>query len=74
MNNPFSQMSWTRTNNNINQLAFEQFDRGFIIDALNDKRYGQAFCEYFNIGNATPLYWFKDYKIAKRWITENYIA
>jgi hypothetical protein len=59
--------------NSITADDFEQFERAWIIYILKEYRYGQAFCEHFSIGNATPLYHFKDEAICRRWIKDNYL-
>jgi hypothetical protein len=59
--------------NSITAADFEQFERAWIIYILKEYRYGQAFCEHFSIGNATPLYHFKDEAICRRWIQDNYL-
>jgi hypothetical protein len=59
--------------NKITHAELEQFERAWIIYILKEYRYGQAFCEHFNIGNATPLYHFKDEAICRRWVLDNYI-
>jgi hypothetical protein len=59
--------------NKITPAEFEQFEREWILYILKEYRYGQAFCEHFGIGNATPLYHFKDETISRRWILDNYL-
>lgn len=76
----FSQMVRTLTHTDENQefiitwQEYEQWEKTYIIDALADKRLGQSFCEYFNIGNATPLYHFKDNRFSERWIKDQYLT
>jgi hypothetical protein len=57
----------------ITQEQFDEFDRCYVMYVLADKRYGQAFIEHFELGNATPLYHFKDRQICRDWIVNNYI-
>lgn len=59
--------------NSITTSQLEQFEEAWILYILEEKRYGQAFCDHFTIGNATPLYHFRDDRISKRWIIDNYI-
>lgn len=59
--------------NSITADELEQFERAWIIYILKEYRYGQAFCEHFRIGNATPLYHFKDEAISRRWVIDNYL-
>lgn len=69
-------MSWdqltTRENFKISKDEYEQFKREYIIYALADKRFGQAFCERFDLSGI--LYFFKDQNISERWITDNYLV
>lgn len=55
----------------ITHEEFEQFKRWYVMYALADKRFGQAFCEHY--GMRGVLYHFKDRKIAERWIEDNYL-
>jgi hypothetical protein len=57
----------------ITAVEYEQFKKEYVMAALADKRYGQAFCERYGIDNSSPLYWFSDQKICARWIEERYI-
>lgn len=57
----------------ITAVEYEQFKKEYVMAALADKRYGQAFCERYGIDNSSPLYWFNDQKICARWIEERYI-
>ena len=57
----------------ITNVEYEQFKKEYVMAALADKRYGQAFCERYGIDNSSPLYWFNDQKICARWIEERYI-
>lgn len=51
----------------------EEFNNQWLFYALDDMRYGQAFCKHFDLGNSTPLYNFRDTAMCKRWIKENYL-
>lgn len=57
----------------ISEAEYAEFDRMWVIYALQEKRYGQAFCEHFNLPKITPLYWFKSFETCDRWIKENYL-
>ena len=59
---------------NVTKEQLEEFDHQFILNALADKRYGQAFCEYFKITKVSPLYHFTDYELARRWIINNHLV
>ncbi len=72
----FSQMVDTLTVDRDGQTIaveqFEEFERHWVLYILQDKRYGQAFCEHFKLNIHTPLYHFKDENICRRWIRDNY--
>jgi hypothetical protein len=57
----------------ITSNQYGEFQHCWLIYLLEEKRYGQAFCDHFNIGTTTPLYWFKDKNTSERWILDNYI-
>lgn len=57
----------------ISLIQYQDFEKLWLLYVLQDKRYGQAFCEHFNIPYATPLYYFTDEKISRRWIKDNYL-
>lgn len=59
--------------NSITAEQYEEFEKCWFFYILKEFRYGQAFCEHFNIGNSTPLYFFKDNEISKRWISDNFL-
>jgi len=50
-----------------------EFEKQYTLDCLKGLRYGQSFCHFFGIPNATPLYHFKDTTIAMQWIKYNYL-
>ena len=56
----------------ISNTQFTDFEKHWVLYILQDKRYGQAFCEHFGLNIHTPLYHFKDENICRRWIKENY--
>lgn len=57
----------------INNEQYTEFQRHWLMYYIAGKRYGEAFCEHFKIGTATPLYHFRDEDISKRWISDNYL-
>lgn len=57
----------------ITEEQYTEFKHYYVIDVLKGKRYGQAFCDRFNISNASPLYYFKSHEICDRWICDNYL-
>lgn len=56
----------------ITQSQFQEFEQHWVLYILQDKRYGQAFCEHFGLNIYTPLYHFRDENICRRWIRDNY--
>ena len=58
----------------ITPEQYSDFKKQWLFDAISGKRYGQAFCDYFGISNATPLYHFRDTAICERWIEDNYLV
>lgn len=58
----------------ITQDQYQEFQLYYIIDVLKGKRYGQAFCDRFNIPQGTPLYFFNSQNICDRWIRDNYLV
>lgn len=60
--------------NTISLEEYNRFKHYYLMDALKGKRYGQAFCERFNISNASPLYHFKSQELSERWIEENFLV
>jgi hypothetical protein len=58
----------------VTRQEYEQWEKTYLIDALAGKRLGQSFCEYFSIGNASPLYHFKDNRFSERWIKDQYLV
>jgi len=76
--NAFSQMidtltSYKEDRRRVTLQQYEEFKRHWLVYALEEKRYGQAFCEHFGYDIMAPLYWFKDNKISEEWILDNYI-
>lgn len=57
----------------ISIIEYGEFQKQWIMDALKGYRFGQSFCEYFEISNASPLYYFKSNKFAEQWINDNYL-
>lgn len=57
----------------IGNEQYTEFQRQWLMYYIAGKRYGEAFCEHFKIGTATPLYHFSDEDISKRWIKDNYL-
>ena len=57
----------------VTEAEWQEFQRQMIFEILADRRLGQAFCDRFNIGTASPLYFFKDDRVSERWIRDNYL-
>ena len=70
--NYFSDSAVSR--NFVTVEQYERFKEHYVFDALRDLRYGQSFCNYFNIPNGTPLFYFRDHITCEKWITDNYLA
>lgn len=57
----------------ITREEYAEWQKKWLFDCIAGKRLGQSFCEYFGIGNATPLYHFKVNSTSERWIRENHL-
>lgn len=55
----------------VTREQYEEFRKQYVVYALADKRYGQAFCEHFNFRSI--LYYFKDREICESWIKSNHL-
>ena len=58
----------------ITPEQYVEFEVFYTWAALKGMRYGEAFCEHFGISNASPLYYFKTFELADRWIRDNYLT
>jgi hypothetical protein len=61
------------TNKLISKQEYEVFCNEYIFDQLKGKRFGQAFCERFDIVNDMVVKLLIDEDIAREMIEENYI-
>jgi hypothetical protein len=61
------------TNKLISKQEYEVFCKEYIFDQLKGKRFGQAFCERFDIVNDMVVKLLIDEDIAREMIEENYI-
>jgi len=61
------------TNKLISKQEYEVFCKEYIFDQLKGKRFGQAFCERFDIVNDMVMQLLIDEDIAREMIEENYI-
>lgn len=52
--------------------TYQQWDRGFIFDAMRDQRYGQAFCNEFGITD-NFLFYERDIERARERIHRHYL-
>ena len=57
----------------ISKQDYEVFCKEYIFDQLKGKRFGQAFCERFDIVNDMVVNRLIDEDIAREMIEENYI-
>ena len=56
----------------ISRSEYEQWTRGFVFEGLRNQRYGQSFCNYFNITD-NILYFAGSMAEADQYIQKNYI-
>ena len=56
----------------VEKSAYEQWARGFVFEGLRNKRYGQSFCNHFNITD-NILYFSSSVDEADRYIQKNYL-
>ena len=59
-------------NQKISQAEFQEWHNGYLFDALVGLRYGQSFCNQFDITD-NILFYERDNDFAHRYITANYI-
>lgn len=57
----------------VTKEEYSQFLEKWVFEALAEKRFGQAFCDYFGVDHYSPIYYFKDNTIAEQWITRFYV-
>lgn len=55
----------------ISQAEYQQWCRGFVFEGLRNQRYGQSFCNHFNITD-NILFYERDYQVADAYIRKNY--
>lgn len=56
----------------ISQEDYEQWARGFVFEGLRDQRYGQSFCNHFNIRD-NILFYTSTVEEADQYILKNYV-
>lgn len=56
----------------ISKEDYDQWARGFIFEGLRNQRYGQSFCNYFDIQD-NILYYANNVADADRYIQKNYL-
>lgn len=57
----------------ITQKQFDEWQRGYIFDGLQNLRYGQSFCNHFGITDNILFYTKTNIAEAEQYIRENYI-
>ncbi len=57
----------------VEENQYNQWQREFVWDALQNQRFGQSFCKAFDIKDAI-LYYERDWVRADAYIRRNYIA
>lgn len=65
-------MTAPTTNKKVSKLEYAHWARGFIFEAMRDQRYGQSFCNRFDIQD-NILYYSTSVDDADRYIQENYL-
>lgn len=73
MVNSLSDIKASDITKDISLDEYEKFKIQWLVDALKGMRYGESFCIFFNISNASPLYYFKDNSFSKKWIEDFYL-
>ena len=56
----------------VSRAEYDQWARGFVFDGLRDQRYGQSFCNHFNIRDHI-LYFAGSVAEADRYIQKHYV-
>lgn len=56
----------------ISRYEYEQWARGFVFEGLRNQRYGQSFCNHFNIRD-NILFYTSTVEEADQYILENYV-
>jgi len=56
----------------VTEEQYLQWARGFVFEAMRDQRYGQSFCNHFNIHD-NILYYASTVAEADHYIQETYI-
>jgi hypothetical protein len=57
----------------ISRAEYDQWARGFVFDGLRNQRYGQSFCNHFDITD-NILFYAQTVDEADRYIQKIYIA
>jgi hypothetical protein len=57
----------------ITDEQYEEFEKAWILYILKEYSYGQAFCEHFDLGWDTPLFYLRDERMCRQWIKDNYL-
>ena len=56
----------------VSRKDYDQWAKGFVFDGLRDQRYGQSFCNHFDIRD-NILYFAGSVAEADRYILEHYV-
>jgi hypothetical protein len=62
-----------RPKRKITQDQYDQWRRGFVFDGLRHQRYGQSFCNHFDIQDNFLFYTIRTVSEADDYISQNYI-
>jgi hypothetical protein len=69
----FDQDQNQNQNQKISKKDYDQWARGFVFDGLRNQRYGQSFCNYFDITD-NILFYAQTVDEADRYIQKTYIV
>jgi hypothetical protein len=64
----------THINKHITKTEYTQWNAGFLFDGLRNLRYGQSFCNKFNIKDNILYYYYASASLdADKYIRANYV-
>jgi hypothetical protein len=73
MVNSINLQSYRRDNTPVSRADYEQWRREVVFDALQGLRYGQSFCNRFDITD-NILFYERDPECANVYIRQNYVV
>lgn len=72
--NYLADLPYKKRYHTITAEQFAEFERALVIYLLRGDRFGQAFCEHFEIGSSTPLFYFRSESTCREWIKNNWLV